>query len=504
MQAAFGEEGRACRLRFTGWRFPASLAPMFETLEVPVWLAVVVVLFAAVAALDRALVPAARWYLRRRFLRAIERVNSRLQLQIKPFKLLERRVMIDRLTYDPQVMEAVLAHAKANDLPQELAIARARAYAREIVPSFSAFAYFGFATRAARFVARLLYRVRTGATEDAAFAALDPDATVIFVMNHRSNLDYVLVTYLVAERSALSYAVGEWARVWPLQQLIRALGGYFIRRRSHDPLYRRVLARYVQLATDGGVTQGIFPEGGLSRDGRLGAPRLGILSYILADFDPEGGRDVVFVPVGLNYDRVLEDRVLLAAGPSRKHQFQFSLGTFMGFFLKQIWLRITRRGYRFGYASVGFGPPISLRATLAEMGHPRGDLRTAAALGARLMEAIGAVVPVLPVSVVALCLIRNGGRMERGALAASVAAMDARLAALGAHVHIPRDDAEYAIEAGLRMLVLRRLVTVEDGMVAIRPGAEDVVAYYANSIVHMIAAPSADPPEEAVLEDAAT
>ena len=92
--------------------------------------------------------------------------------------------------------------------------------------------------------------------------AIDRDATVVFVMNHRSNMDYVLVTYLVAKRSALSYAVGEWARVWPLSRLIRAMGAYFIRRKSQNALYRAVLAAYVRLATRAGVTQAMFPEGG--------------------------------------------------------------------------------------------------------------------------------------------------------------------------------------------------------------------------------------------------
>ncbi len=65
-------------------------------------------------------------------------------------------------------------------------------------------------------------------------------------MNHRSNMDYVLVTFMVAARTSLSYAVGEWARVWPLSSLIRSMGGYFIRRGHRNALYRRVLARYVQ------------------------------------------------------------------------------------------------------------------------------------------------------------------------------------------------------------------------------------------------------------------
>lgn len=66
------------------------------------------------------------------------------------------------------------------------------------------------------------------------------------------------------------------------------MGAYFIRRGSRNTLYRRVLARYVQMATAEGHTQAIFPEGGLSLDGRVGAAKLGLLSYILAGFDPEG------------------------------------------------------------------------------------------------------------------------------------------------------------------------------------------------------------------------
>ncbi len=90
--------------------------------------------------------------------------------------------------------------------------------------AFRASAYFGFAIRLARWLSRALYRVHLDDSNEQALKAIDSDATIIFVMNHRSNMDYVLVTYLVADRSALSYAVGEWARVWPLSRLIRAMG----------------------------------------------------------------------------------------------------------------------------------------------------------------------------------------------------------------------------------------------------------------------------------------
>ena len=205
----------------------------------------------------------------------MEELNKRLERPIQPFKLARRTDMIQRLIYDPAVAEAVTEHAHETGVREDVAFEEARRYAREIVPGFSASAYFGFAIRAARWLSTRLYDVRLGHYDPERLRQIDAEATVVFVINHRSNLDYVLVTYLVAEQSALSYAVGEWARIWPLRPLIRALGGYFIRRRSRNTLYRRVLARYVQLATKGGVMQAMFPEGGLSQTGRLGSPKLG-------------------------------------------------------------------------------------------------------------------------------------------------------------------------------------------------------------------------------------
>src|SRR6202043_1083599 len=162
-----------------------------------------------------------------------------------------------------------------------------------------------------------LYRVRLAASDQAALATVTPDSTVVFLMNHRSNMDYVLVAYLASDRTALSYAVGEWARIWPLQTLIRATGAYFVRRNSRDPLYRRVLERYIQMATAAGVTQAVYPEGGLTRDGRLRPPKLGLLGYMLRTFDPDGERDLAFIPVGINYDRTPEGRTpLLDASPA--------------------------------------------------------------------------------------------------------------------------------------------------------------------------------------------
>ena len=120
--------------------------------------------------------------------------------------------------FDPEVLKAVDDEAKAKGEPKSVTHARARRYAREIVPAFSAYAYFRVGAALAKWLSTALYRVRIGAFEEAELYQVPPDASVVFVINHRSNMDYVLVTYLVSESSALSYAVGEWARVWALQR----------------------------------------------------------------------------------------------------------------------------------------------------------------------------------------------------------------------------------------------------------------------------------------------
>ena len=221
---------------------------MNAPVTLPLWLLVLILAFAAVAALTHVFVPPVRWFFRRRMERLVAQLNTRLDQPIRPFKLMRRADMIVRLVHDPDVMEAVVAEAAATGEPESVTFARARRYAREIVPSFSATMYFTFATRAAKWLGRLIYKIRIGHFDAAEIAAIDRNATIVFVMNHRSNMDYVLVTHLAATRSALSYAVGEWARVWPLSWLIRSMGAYFIRRRSGNQLYRRVLSRYVQMA----------------------------------------------------------------------------------------------------------------------------------------------------------------------------------------------------------------------------------------------------------------
>jgi glycerol-3-phosphate O-acyltransferase len=243
------------------------------------------------------------------------------------------------------------------------------------------------------------------------------------------------------------------------------------------------------------VPQAVFPEGGLTRDGLMREPRLGVVDYMLRGFWLDGERDLVFVPLGLNYDRVLEDRtLLLSIDPQARKTGRFwALWNTLGFAVRNVGLMLKSEWHRFGYACVNFGAPISMREYCASRGLDfqklAGEARkqAVAALGAHLMEAVGRIVPVVPVPMIATVFVADPERAWSAIeLKAEVEKLLGRLEAARAHVYVPRKDFDYAVNVGLRMLTLRHLVEERDGLFAPRPGELQVLRYYANSIAHLL------------------
>lgn len=467
---------------------------MSELVTLPFWSFLLILLFALWAVYEHLVIPALRWMVAHPANRVIDEVSMRLRIGIRPFQRTRRQALIHRLLTDPKVQQAAEQHALQSNAPLGAVMRTVEKYAREIVPAFNAYLYFRVGYWLGRTLAQALYRVRLGFIDAEGIAKIGPEATVVCVMNHRSNMDYVLAGYLAADQAALSYAVGEWARIWPLSALIRAMGAYFVRRNSADELYRRVLERYIAMATEAGVPQAVFPEGGLSRDGRLREPRLGVLDYMLRGWN-EHERDLVFVPVGINYDRVLEDRTLLRSvepGVRRVGRTR-ALWNTVRFVFHNLGLALRSEWHRFGYACVNFGAPVSMRQYCASRGLDFRRLsgeerkRATAALGRELMAAVGRVVPVVPVALIASIFVQHPQRaLSQLELKAEVQALLEHLEAAGAHVYVPRRDFDYALSVGLRMLTLRRLVEEKDGLFTARPGELPLLGYYANSIAHLV------------------
>ena len=161
------------------------------------------------------------------------------------------------------------AHMKEKDVSELTVRASVELYIDEILPFFNVLSYYKLGYNISKLLLNALFKVSVDYHDEASLGKIPKRDVVVYLMNHRSNADYVIVAYVLAHGVAVSYAVGEWARIWPLETVFKSFGSYFVRRRFREPLYHAVLERYIQLITKNRVTQGIFLEGGLSRDGRF-------------------------------------------------------------------------------------------------------------------------------------------------------------------------------------------------------------------------------------------
>jgi glycerol-3-phosphate O-acyltransferase len=392
-------------------------------------------------------------------------------------------VLIHRLLGDPKVQAAVEAHAAEHKLPVPAVLDRVERYAREIVPAFNAWAYFRVGNWVGRKVSKGLYAVRLGYVDTESMKAVPESATVVFVMNHRSNMDYILASHLAVEQAALSYAVGEWARTWPLSALIRSMGRLL---RAPQLEGRAVPPRPRVLRRDGdagGRAAGRVPGRRLTRDGllrraapgrhRLHAARLHARRRRATSSSCRSGSTTT---ASSKTARCCWRTTPNARQPSRF----WAVWNTLGFVVNNLRLMLESGWRRFGYACVNFGTPVSMRAWCAERGI---DFQKLAATRAgapsqarrRAHGGGGPQRPVLPVPLIATVFVQQRDRpISELELKAEVKQLVERLEAAGAHIYVPRQDLDYAVTVGLRALTLRRLLAVDDGLYqALRRAAAD-------------------------------
>jgi glycerol-3-phosphate O-acyltransferase len=412
------------------------------------------------------------------------------------YKLQERRLARAALADDPAIDAALREHMAEHAVPEATVRRRVQSYLDEIIPYFNVLSYYKLGYNIAKIFVNLLYKVSVDHQDEPALNRIPRRDVVVYLMNHRSNADYVVVAYVLARGVHVSYAVGEWARAWPLEYVFKSFGAYFIRRRYREPLYHTVLERYVQHITKNGVTQGIFPEGGLTRDGRLRPPKLGLLDYICRTLlDPEFSRDIWFVPVAINYDRVLEDRSLIREliderdRPGRIAQF----GTVVSYLLSNTARLLTGRLKRYGRVAVNFGTPQSLRDWLRTapegvLAWPRERrLPELERLAHEMLDRIGAIIPVTPVPLAAATLLSFGQTVvSRTAVLERMDQLRDRLQDVNGKM--VRGGARIAEvwDRAWRMLRMRRLVVADGDALVILPRGRPLLEYYANSIAHLV------------------
>lgn len=472
----------------------------------------------------------------RRFERNLREFLDSPDLYRQSFKFTNKLVIKHQLLSDHEINEKILEYAEREDLDIEEVRAKVERYVEEIVPSFSLFTYFKIGYPIARTIVHSLYDPVVDQERRRILDRIPPNASPVFVMNHRSNFDFVFLSYILAGKVSISYAVGEWARVWPLEHLFKSFGSYFVRRGYKEDLYHKVLERYVQLIATHGVTQAVFPEGRLSRDGRMLPPKLGLINWLAKlEADRDFKRDLVFIPVGVNYDWVLEDENLIkeAKGIRKdtgfwKKAYVVLIGPFMvsGLLIINGTRFLLRRLKLHGYASLSFAEPLALSDWLKErdivLGNCTAEQREAYVFefGGEMIDRIGEAVPATPVTVLSLAILDNpqdeytfqelcghaldvrhmleatGVRVvtsqgfqkfvnalhqdePRAAGPERSADLDEVDAAL-----VKQEETEALVHYAIKLMLRHKLLRKREHRYRIRSGRDDHLRYYANSLAH--------------------
>jgi len=479
---------------------------MQETVTLANWQFFLLLLLAAYAVWRLLILPLLQRLIYRRS-QSTERVlDEELEFGLPSYAMANRQLWVDRIISDPQVIDAIDKAAEKSG-SREKALNEAKQFATQIVPSFNALLYFRIGNWVARKWLRLYYWIQVGFSEHQEYKNIPRDSTVVMVSNHRSNFDPLFLIYLTSKTAPVSYSAGEWALVTPFRQFIHALGFFIVRRdQTGNALYHKVLERYVFLATSHSIPQGLFIEGGLSRDGRIQPLKLGLLNYLVKALGKGNCKDIVFIPCAINYDKIPEDRTLVAHQQEgfKSKGALYSLFSFLKFLTTVGTYVMPRRHKPYGYACVNFGQPVSLTAwqqkhdVVIDEQDDTSRRESITTLGNDLAERIGNLIPVLPTYLLA-SVLGNSDDLPISELKLKVRAtqlIDDMIAA-GLPVFLPNNDGDYALSQGIYVLLRRKIIEpTGDGQFMLVESNRKLLEYYCNTIAGFVASISDDGGQE--------
>ncbi|KAJ3608064.1 hypothetical protein NHX12_025114 [Muraenolepis orangiensis] len=207
-------------------------------------------------------------------------------------------------------------------------------------------------------------QIHKGQLEMVKKAATEQNVPLVFLPVHKSHIDYLLITFILFCHNikAPHIAAGNNLNIPIFSTLIRKLGGFFIRRKmdetangKKDVLYRSLLHAYTEELLRQQQFLEVYLEGTRSRSGKPSPARAGMLSIVVDTLCTGTIPDVLVVPVGISYDRILEGNYNSEQlGKPKKNESLW--GVACGVF------RMLRKNY--GCVRVDFTQPFSLKEYL--------------------------------------------------------------------------------------------------------------------------------------------
>ncbi|HEU0277518.1 MAG TPA: glycerol-3-phosphate 1-O-acyltransferase PlsB [Rhodanobacteraceae bacterium] len=410
--------------------------------------------------------------------------------------LSHRRTVVDAVLNAESVRNAIAATAAREGISQVRAWRRAQKLMNEIAADYSQ----PFVRSISFFLANFWNKLYDGIAMHHfdSLRAIAPDYEVVYVPSHRSHADYILLSFWLYESGVVvpHIAAGVNLNLPVLGPLLRRGGAFFLRRSFRgNALYSVVFKEYMAQLLERGVPIEYFIEGTRSRTGRLLAPRFGLLSMTVRAFLRAPRRPVLFQPVYIGYEKLMEGRAYIGELSGQKKE-------------RESWMALLRGArkvlrQRFGRVTLNFGEPIELNAVL-DAANP--DWRDAGDspdskpewlnhaldhLGAAIQVNTNRAADINPINLVALALLGSPRHaLAEADLVAQLELMKAILVELPYSDRTtvtpmaPGDIVAYAEQMGW----IRRIQHPLGDVLAVDGEKAVLLSYFRNNVLHVFAA----------------
>ena len=411
--------------------------------------------------------------------------------------LSHRRTLVGGLVRTQAVKEAIRETARKDDIPPEKVRAKAYKYADEIAASMSI-----VTIRFLEVVLSWLWnRIYNGIAINNIRVAKEEaqDNAVVYVPCHRSHIDYLLLSYVLYKNGLMPphIAAGINLNMPIVGPILRRGGAFFMRRSFRDnPLYATVFNEYMHVMFSRGYSVEYFVEGGRSRTGRMLQPRPGMLSMTVRSFLRDHRKPIVFVPVYIGYEKVMEGRSYLGElrGKKKQKESVFAIAK-----------TVRKLSNSFGQVAVNFGEAIPLADVLNEVEpswreeaydseyRPKWLNQAVSELSNRVASSINASVAVNPIGMTATVLLGTDRlAMDEGQL---IRLMDQYADLLNAFPYadtmtLPEGSGKDWVDYCENMGLITRQPQKLGDIIALEGSNAILMTYYRNNIQHLFALPS--------------
>lgn len=429
----------------------------------------------------------------------LDRLQKEKRLIIGPVAKSRQEIM-EKVLYDDRVQRAIKRRMNKSGKPLKAIRKEAYKFVNEIAADYNV--YFirllgGIVNWALKHVfdgieidRKGLERVREEARR----------STLILVPSHKSHMDYMIVSHIFFNNNIFPphIAAGLNLAFWPFGTLFRKSGAFFIRRSfKGSVLYSALFSQYIHVLLREGYPIEFFIEGGRSRSGKMVIPKLGFLSILINGYKAGCCEDLSFVPIGICYDRVMEENAYLREIEGHEKPKENLRGVIKS-------LSIIKK--RFGKIYLNFDTPISLKAYLKglqEKEKPRNVKKHAIpySLAYKIAHRCNRVMMVIPTSLTAaaiLAVTKKGFSMSHLREVASLFLDYLRNDEVNLTESLCKDETfDYALKETLEIFLDEKIVTAvrlereeraeeEDPLFELNDKNRPNLEYYKNNILHFL------------------